>query len=78
MDIIQYQTKLKADGDTYKKIVFWNRFIKNPTELILTIAPAIIATVMLAMGYISTFIAVIYAVCYFTQYISFLFSSNQL
>lgn len=65
MDIIQYQTKLKADGDTYKKIVFWNRFIKKPTELILTIAPAIIATVMLAMGYISTFIAVIYAVCYF-------------
>ena len=36
MDYIKYKTTLKASGDEYKKIVFWNRFVRNPVETILT------------------------------------------
>lgn len=35
MDYIKYETTLKASGREYSKIVFWNRFIRNPIELIL-------------------------------------------
>ena len=40
MDYIKYKTTLKASGDEYKKIVFWNRFVRNPVETILTWTPA--------------------------------------
>ena len=33
MDIIKFNTTLKASGKDYFKIVFWNRFIRNPIEL---------------------------------------------
>ena len=36
MDIIKFNTTLKASGKDYFKIVFWNRFIRNPIELILS------------------------------------------
>ena len=39
MDYIKYETTLKASGREYSKIVFWNRFIRNPIELILTCFP---------------------------------------
>ena len=42
MDYIKYETTLKASGREYSKIVFWNRFIRNPIELILTWLPAAI------------------------------------
>lgn len=40
MDYIKYKTTLKASGVKYKKIVFWNRFVRNPVETILTWTPA--------------------------------------
>lgn len=45
MDYIKYETTLKASGREYSKIVFWNRFIRNPIELILTWLPAAITIV---------------------------------
>ena len=39
MDIIKFNTTLKASGKDYFKIVFWNRFIRNPIELILSWLP---------------------------------------
>ena len=63
---IKYDTTLKACGDEYKKIVFWNRFIRNPIELILTWLPALASIIFIAMGYIGNmFIMVIYAACWF-------------
>ena len=57
---IKYDTTLKACGDEYKKIVFWNRFIRNPIELILTWLPALASIIFIAMGYIGNmFIMVI-------------------
>ena len=64
MDYIKYETTLKASGKEYEKIVFWNRFIRNPVELILTWLPAVISIVLICMGYLSTYIAVIYAACW--------------
>ncbi len=46
-NIYKYNTTLKASGNDYKKIVFWNRFLRNPIELILTWIPAAISLVML-------------------------------
>ena len=43
MDIIKFNTTLKASGKDYFKIVFWNRFIRNPIELILSWLPAVIS-----------------------------------
>lgn len=63
MDMIKYETSLKAKGDDYKRIVFWNRFIRNPIETILTITPAIISICLLVAGYYTYFLLVIYAVC---------------
>ena len=47
MDIIKFNTTLKASGKDYFKIVFWNRFIRNPIELILSWLPAVISLVLL-------------------------------
>ena len=46
MDIIKFNTTLKASGKDYFKIVFWNRFIRNPIELILSWLPAVISLVL--------------------------------
>ena len=64
MDFIKYDTTLKASGKEYEKIVFWNRFIRNPIELILTWLPAIASIVLISMGFISSYIAVLYAACW--------------
>lgn len=59
MDYIKYETTLKASGREYSKIVFWNRFIRNPIELILTWLPAAITIVCIALGCFSSYLAVI-------------------
>lgn len=51
MDYIKYKTTLKASGDEYKKIVFWNRFVRNPVETILTWTPAVITIVLIVLGF---------------------------
>ena len=38
MDIIKFNTRLKADGKEYSRIVYWNRFWRNKTELILSLS----------------------------------------
>lgn len=74
MDYIKYETTLKASGREYSKIVFWNRFIRNPIELILTWLPAAITIVCIALGCFSSYLAVIYAACWCYPFI-FLVSS---
>ena len=54
-NIYKYNTTLKASGNDYKKIVFWNRFLRNPVELILSWVPAVISIIMLASGRYNTF-----------------------
>lgn len=64
MEYIKYESTLKAGGDEYKKIVFWNRFIRNPIETILTWLPAAATIVFICLGYLNTYLAVIYAACW--------------
>lgn len=64
MDFITYDSTLKASGKEYRNIVFWNRFIRNPIELILTWTPAVASIVAMVMGYMSSYLAVIYAACW--------------
>lgn len=78
MDFIKYDTTLKASGKEYEKIVFWNRFIRNPIELILTWLPAIASIVLISMGFISSYIAVLYAACWcYPLYIFFFQFKNS-
>ena len=65
MRIIKFNTTLKASGKDYFKIVFWNRFIRNPIELILSWLPAVISLVLLCLHYYSSFLLILYAVCWF-------------
>lgn len=62
MDVIHYTTTLKADGAEYKKIVFWNRFLRNKLELILTCLPALASIVLLFFGFHSLFMIMIYII----------------
>lgn len=62
MDYIKFSSTYKADGKQYERIVFWNRFLRNKTELILTLLPAIVSIVAFVYGYRSTFLMVIYCV----------------
>lgn len=74
MDYILIHTHLKASGDEYKKIVFWNRFIRNKTELILTFLPAIASIILFAMGFNNSFMLILYVIFFaypvliFTQF----------
>ena len=49
MDIIKFNTTLKASGKDYSRIVFWNRFLRNPIELILSWTPAMVSIILLCM-----------------------------
>lgn len=73
MDIIKYKSTLKASGDDYKKIVFWNRFIRNPIELILSWLPALASVLLISLGYFNSYLAVIYACCFAYPLYIFLF-----
>lgn len=78
MDVIKYETTLKAQGNDYKKIVFWNRFLRNPVELILTWIPAVLSIILIALGFFNTYLAVIYTAfwCYPVYIFFFQFKSN--
>lgn len=65
MNELRYSTTLKACGKEYERIVFWNRFIRNPIELILSWIPAVISIVLMSLGYITYFTAILYAACWF-------------
>lgn len=64
MDIIKFHSVFKASGKEYARIVFWNRFLRNPTELILTFVPAVISIFFLICGYTNTFALILYLVCF--------------
>lgn len=76
MDIIKFHSVFKASGKEYARIVFWNRFLRNPTELILTLVPALISIFFLAGGYMGTFALILYLACFaypiftYRQYVS--------
>ncbi len=78
MDYIKYNTTLKACGDEYRKIVFWNRFLRNPVELILTLLPAVVSIVLICMGKMNTYLALFYTASFcYPLYIFFVqFKSN--
>ncbi len=78
MDYIKYNTTLKACGKEYKQIVFWNRFLRNPAELILSWLPAVISIVFICMRYFNIYFAFFYAAsfCYPTYIFFFQFRSN--
>ena len=65
MDIIKFNTTLKSSGKNYSRIVFWNRFLRNPIELILSWTPAMVSIILLCMHYYSSFLLILYAVCWF-------------
>lgn len=62
MNYIKISSTYKADGKQYERIVFWNRFLRNKTELILTLLPAVISIAAMAYGYRSTFLMVVYCI----------------
>ena len=74
MNVIRYTTKLKASGDEYKKIVFWNRFLRNKLEAILSVIPAISSIVLFAFGIHNSFFIIasvifcVYPFFIYTQY----------
>lgn len=78
MEFIKYETTLKASGSEYKKIVFWNRFLRNPLELILTLTPAVISIVLICMQFFNTYFALFYtaAFCYPIYIFIFQFNNN--
>ncbi len=78
MEFIKYETTLKASGSEYKKIVFWNRFLRNPLELILTLTPAVISIVLICMQFFNTYFALFYtaAFCYPIYIFVFQFNNN--
>lgn len=62
MDIIKFNTRLKADGKEYSRIVYWNRFWRNKTELILSCIPAAASIVLFACGFRSSFLMIVYVI----------------
>jgi hypothetical protein len=66
MDYINISSTYKASGKQYEKIVFWNRFLRNKTELILTFLPGIAGIIAFAAGYRTTFLMILY--CIFLLY----------
>ncbi len=78
MDFIKYNTTLKASGDEYRKIVFWNRFLRNPIELILSWLPAAISIVLICFGLFNTYLVFFYTASFcYPMYIFFIqFKSN--
>lgn len=72
MDIIRFNTTLKASGKEYANIVYWNRFWRNKTELILSCLPGIVSIVLFCLGFRSSFLMIIYII--FCAYPFFIFS----
>lgn len=72
MDILRFNSTLKACGDEYKKIVFWNRFLRNKTELILSFVPAIASLFLMYFGFTNTYLLMLYVI--FWAYPIFIYS----
>ena len=72
MDVIRYTTILKASGAEYKKIVFWNRFLRNKLEPIISIIPALTSIVLLFLGFYNPFF--IFAYIIFCVYPLFIYT----
>lgn len=72
MKVLKYTSTLKACGKEYGKIVFWNRFLRNKTELIITVLPAIASIFLMINGYTNSFLLILYAIFWF--YPIFIFS----
>lgn len=66
MEYIKFNSTYKADGKKYEQIVFWNRFLRNKTEMIVSLFPAVVSIAAFALGYRSTFLMIIY--CIFIVY----------
>lgn len=66
MDFINISSTYKPSGKEYENIVFWNRFLRNKTELIISFLPAICSIVAFVIGYRSTFLMILY--CIFMLY----------
>jgi hypothetical protein len=64
METIKFETRLKASGDEYRRIVFWNRFVRNPIETILTLIPAAISIGLMCAGIFNVFMICVYAACF--------------
>ena len=62
MDVIRYTTMLKASGAEYKKIVFWNRFLRNKTEAVISIIPALSSILFIYLGFYNPFFVFAYII----------------
>ncbi len=71
MDFIKYTSTLKASGKKYEKIVFWNRFWRNKTELILTLLPAAASIALFSAGFHSTLMLMIYVIAFVYPFMVF-------
>lgn len=71
MDYIKFSSTYKADGKKYEQIVFWNRFLRNKTELIISTVPAIISIGAIACGYRATYLMVIYFICIIYPFLAY-------
>lgn len=71
MDHIHYSTTLKASGAEYKKIVFWNRFLRNKLELILTFVPALASIILISLGFKEIFMLFVYAIFWIYPFFSY-------
>ncbi len=71
MNPIKFKSTFKASGKKYEQIVFWNRFLRNKTELIISIFPAIVSIALVVMGYRSTFAVIIYCICIAYPFIAY-------
>lgn len=71
MDYIKFTSTYKADGKKYEQIVFWNRFLRNKTELILTFLPVVISIYFFSQGYRSTFIMLVYFIFFVYPFLAY-------
>lgn len=75
MTHIKFHSTYKADGKKYEQIVFWNRFLRNKTELIISFLPAVISLVLFIIGYRTIFHMIVY--CIFFAYPPIMFRQSK-
>ena len=77
MKVIRYTTILKASDAEYKKIVFWNRFLRNKLVTILSIIPALASILLLYLGFNNSIFLFAYIIfCVYPFFISTQFISG--
>lgn len=75
MTHIKFHSTYKADGKKYEQIVFWNRFLRNKTELIISFLPAAICIGLFCYGYRTIFHMIVY--CIFFAYPIIMFQQSK-